>query len=131
MQQGQGILEAWPSSKSKMSSHLCCCLYHSLHSNLNKNSFQLKAHIPLANTKLNTYNLTLECSWTLNDLDIIYNLYLIISINKYEKVKVMFRQWNNQFLVYDLNLDPMILILKHRCTVVPNWSELIQKFQTE
>ena len=35
-------------------------LYTVFVNNLNKNAFQSKTHIPLADTKSNTYNLTLE-----------------------------------------------------------------------
>ena len=40
----------------------------------NKNAFQLKAHLPLADRKSNTYNLTLECPRPWCDLDLIYDL---------------------------------------------------------
>ena len=39
----------------------------------NKNAFQSKAHLPLANIKSNTYNLTLEWPWPCN-LNLIDNL---------------------------------------------------------
>ena len=39
---------------------VCIILYTVFVNNLNKNAFQLKAHILLADTKSNTYNLTLE-----------------------------------------------------------------------
>ena len=39
-----------------------------------KNAFQSKAHLPLADRKSNTYNLTLEWPWPWYDLDLIYDL---------------------------------------------------------
>ena len=36
----------------------------------NKNAFQSKAHLPLANKKSNTYNVTLEWPWPWYDLDL-------------------------------------------------------------
>ena len=36
----------------------------------NKNAFQSKAHLPLANRKSNTYNLALEWPWPWYDLDL-------------------------------------------------------------
>ena len=40
----------------------------------NKNAFQLKIHLPLANRKSNTYNLTLEWPWPWYDLELVYDL---------------------------------------------------------
>ena len=40
----------------------------------NKNAFQSKAHLPLADRKSNTYNLTLQWPWPWYDLDLIYDL---------------------------------------------------------
>ena len=36
----------------------------------NKNAFQLKAHLPLADRKSNTYNSTLDWPWPWDDLDL-------------------------------------------------------------
>ena len=40
----------------------------------NKNAFQSKAHLLLADRKSNTYNLTLEWPWLWCNLDLIYDL---------------------------------------------------------
>ena len=42
--------------------------------NLNKNAFQLRAHLPLAGRKLNTYNLILKWPWHWKDLNLVYDL---------------------------------------------------------
>ena len=39
-----------------------------------KNAFQSKAYLPLADRKLNTYNLILEWPWYWNDLDLVFDL---------------------------------------------------------
>ena len=44
------------------------------HHTKNKNVFQSKAHLPLADRKSNTFNLTLEWPWPWDDLDLVYNL---------------------------------------------------------
>ena len=42
----------------------------------NKNAFQSKPHLPLADRKSNTYNFTLEWPWPWYDCDLIYDLAL-------------------------------------------------------
>ena len=63
----------------------------------NKNAFQLKAHLPLANRKLKTYNLTLEWPWPWCNLNLIDDLDL-------RQVKLMSRCQINIFHEMTLTL---------------------------
>ena len=55
--------------------------------NNNKNAFQSKANLPLADRKSNTYNLTLDDL----DLDITLTIFMTLTSDKSSQVKLMSR----------------------------------------
>ena len=79
----------------------------SINHRLNKNAFQSKAHLPLANRKSNTYNFTLKWPWPWYNLNPIDDLDLR-QIQMMSRCKISIFPWNDldidQWPWYDLDL---------------------------
>ena len=103
--------------KKICSSSLCFTITGIAKIMFNKNAFQSKAHLLLANSKSNTYNLTLQWSW--DDHDLAY--------------KLLSRYQNNEFLLYDLYLMTVVLTLGLERQYLPpyqNWSFYVNSFKS-
>ena len=55
-----GVKQSWPDTTITTTTTTTITTTTTTATTTNKNAFQLKAHLPLANRKSNTYNLTLE-----------------------------------------------------------------------